>query len=59
MVASTTLFLTAARFGLAPSTKLEATAGARLIPRVVPTGQISADPEGEEAAACMSSWLRV
>lgn len=44
MVASTTAFLVAGRFGLAPSTTKKATAGLKLVPQN--PGLVSGDPSG-------------
>ncbi len=48
MVASTATFLSAARFGLAPSVKKVATAGLKLVDREVPF--VTNDPAGAVAA---------
>lgn len=46
MIASTTLFLAAGRFGLAPTTNKNATAGLKLVERGNAVGLKSNDPSG-------------
>ena len=48
MVASTGACLAAARFGLAPSVKKQATAGLKLVEGKSSTGVLSKDPAGEQ-----------
>jgi len=46
MIASTTLFLSAARFGLAPTANRNATAGLKLVEKGNAVGLKSNDPDG-------------
>jgi photosystem I subunit 10 len=47
MIASTTLFLSAARFGLAPTSNRNTTAGLKLVDSGNAVGLKSNDPSGE------------